>query len=328
MVRPPSGYGIYIIVLLLLVFAVVGFFVYHILFPEKKSSSWTYKNIEKQENYSQYLQNQEIIAEKQRQTYIVAVDTLDSGLCVTIEEKLLQSRCQDAVVAAKALKGKDGDLCKGIQDQGLRDRCQDNVSFQSAEERRDSSLCQSLVDENLKLQCTETIQLGLFQEAIHSGATFDEKLCQTFSGSIYDRCMARIVVHSDSDAYRKALTSKSLSDCEFVRDESTKIRCRDALYFDIAARDGEFDACGQIVDEERRTYCTTSIQSQKDATLYRMIIRDGEITSCQDIVSEALRKQCHDMVIVREVRINQDVSPCDNLYNTGLIFGCKNSVRQ
>jgi hypothetical protein len=162
---------------------------------------------------------------------------------------------------------------------------------------------------------------------IQSG-TVDDIFCETLGGEMRDRCKTRIDHSSDSISYQKALSARDISLCDSIKDETLHTQCRDAVLFERAIRESDKDLCESIVDGDRMEYCRKSLSVRDDAADYQSVVSGGDIRECDRLVSDALKRQCHDVIIIAEVRKSQEITLCDNLYNTGLITNCQSLIRR
>lgn len=188
-------------------------------------------------------------------------------------------------------------------------------------------MCQTIFDENLRTQCHASIDEKTLALRTNSG-TIDALFCETLGGEMRDRCRARIDRSQDNISYKEALSTKTLSDCDSITDDTLKAQCRDTILFDRAIREKDNTLCESIIDIERMNYCQKSLSTRVDATNYQSIVAKGDIRECAQLESITLNHQCHDVIIIAEVRTNQDKTLCDNLYNTGLIMNCQALIRE
>lgn len=324
MIRRPTLFWTSIDILIIIGLIIWAYGLYSFFISELPLSHWTIKPAAKTPlSYEENEEKKQAQAVIDSQIYNAAIDARDTSTCEKISDQGERSRCLDAVGASLALLEQDEKKCDSLSSWEMIERCRDNVIFSRAEANNDTTMCEKISDENLRLQCREILEQAQFQNAMNSWVILDTAFCRTFSGSVREKCEARIVYVTDAELYQKALVSKLISDCDRIGDSKMVVRCKDTLSFEMAMRDGEIDLCEALIDEEKKVYCRETITAQRDATLYKSITAWGQVDQCESIQSVTLREQCHDIIIMREVRVNQDIAACDSLYNTGMIFWCK-----
>ncbi len=262
-----------------------------------------------------------------KEIYNNALKTQDNNLCKDIKSIDEKRRCYDMIGASLALKEKNKEKCDTLSNTGMIERCRDNVVFALAEAWGDKIGCAIISDENLRLQCETMIDTKNLSLRVASGS-LDAAFCETLTWEVWDRCRAQITRRDDRVSYTDALSAKTLDSCNAIDNSILRSQCRDAIIFEMAISQGDIDLCSSISNKPRSEYCQESLSARKDTILYQTIVQDGDILACDTLVSEILKRQCHDVIVIAQVRSNQDTSLCENLYNTGMIISCQSLVRK
>ena len=203
--------------------------------------------------------------------------------------------------ASIALKEGEKERCDTLTHTGIIERCRDNITFSQAETGLNKVLCAKISDESLQLQCSTSVDSMNLSLRTNSG-TVDAAFCETLGGELQVRCMSRVDRSSDNTLYREALQKKILVNCDSITDDILKTQCRDALFFDQAIREKNITLCESIVDTSRMSYCQKSLEVRSDADFYSSVVAAGDIRECEKLRAENLRRQCHDVIIINEVR--------------------------
>lgn len=198
-------------------------------------------------------------AEQDATNYNNAIKEKRLDLCDPIMNTEKKSDCRDMISASEALTEKNPELCGTLTNTGIKERCLDNIAYFVATEAGESSLCQNILDDTIHSQCIKSIEELNFQAHMESGS-LDVGFCETLTDSeLSEDCKRKITTEKDSEFYRKALADSTLTNCDNITDPVTKSKCRDAVLFDLALKEGNLDYCGDIVDNERSDYCRKSL---------------------------------------------------------------------
>lgn len=276
--------------------------------------------------YEENTLTKETQAKADTETYNNAINSQDKAQCESITDSSLEIRCQDMVSANLALTSKNIDDCTPLSTPDMRDRCKDNIYFSQAEIEKSTTPCLTISDENLRLQCTTAIDERRFADQTASGSV-DDTFCESLSGDTKTRCQARIVRISENDLYKDALASKNLADCDLIETDSLKSQCRDGILFERAIKEADANLCDMITDVERANYCKNALTARSEKAEYTRIVSSGDISACETLKTESYRLQCHDLIILSEVRMSQNGELCENLYNTGMLTNCRALIR-
>lgn len=317
-----------IINILIIIGVFIGFYFLYAYLSRPVSGDgqrWTSEKEQKTLSYEDLQKNKEDQAQKDTDNSNEAIKFRNSELCKVIQDTLQKQNCLDMVMASLALDEKDPLKCSTLSSSGIIIRCQDNVYFSLAGEKNDKASCRSITDENIRMSCLETIEKVLFAQATASGSVMSD-LCATFESSVKTECEHSIVAKNDTSTYREAMTNKDLSSCDTITDEKLHIVCRDTILFQKAVSESNRDLCTQISDSAKATSCKTNLNSRSDAIKFQSLVATGTLDDCDTIVSLPLRNQCHDMVIIRNVRDTKDTTLCDMLIATGTMDRCTKMV--
>lgn len=316
-------------ILLVIWLLIWGFLFFSGFFDTPKSwGKWRFHSSEKPlPSYEEMKQEKEKQLAADKDIYNNALKTQDSSLCKDIKSIDEKRRCYDMISAAIALKERNKEKCDTLSNTGMIERCRDNVIFSLAEESWEKLSCALVSDENLRFQCESMIDTKNFSLRASSGS-LDTAFCETLGPEVWDRCRAQIHHSQDKVSYKDALSAKTLDSCDTIDDSILRSQCRDAIIFEMAISQSDIDLCSSISNKPRSEYCQKSLSVRKDTMLYQTIVKEGDIIACDTLISEVLRYQCHDVILISEVRSNQDSSMCENLYNTGMIMSCQGLVRK
>ena len=69
--------------------------------------------------------------------------------------------------------------------------------------------------------------------------------------------------------------------------------------------------------------CRASLEGKLDAESFQSFVTSGTLADCETLRTEAYRTQCHDMVLLRTIRVSGDTDRCRELYSTGMIDRCE-----
>ncbi len=315
---------------ILIIFLLLGWIIYFISWlsdTPKWQDKWTFRTSQKETlSYEDKIKQDEETAVHDKGIYNNALKTQDTILCKDIINTDEKKRCYDMIGASVALKERKKEMCDTLSNSGIVERCRDNVSFSLAEKSWEKTMCALIIDENLRTQCEEMIDTKSFSLRVASG-TIDTAFCGTLAGSVWDQCRAQVTRRDDKNSYNNALSQKTLESCDTIENEVLRSQCRDTIIFDMAIKQGDTDLCASISNKSRSEYCEKSLNVRNDTILYGSIVKEGDIIACDTLISLELKNRCHDVILIAQVRSNQDSALCENLYNTGMISSCRGLIR-
>ena len=168
----------------------------------------------------------------------------------------------------------------------------------------------------------ESLEKSLFETATSSG-TLTKDLCDSFETTLKSTCERSIITKDDTSIYRDALSMKSLSSCDAISDETTRLQCRDTILFQEAVTTSDITLCAKISGSTRAAAFRANLEARADALSFQKLVTTGTLSDCKTLRSEKYQNQCHDMVIIRMVTKDRDTTLCDTLYATGMIDRCQ-----
>ena len=275
--------------------------------------------------YDDIKKEKEVQVENDLEFYNTALRTKDRTLCEKIKNISEKSRCFDMVDATQALEEKNKQKCQTLSNTWIAERCKDNITFAQAESSFDRNACNDIFDKNIYSQCREMIDLKNLAIRSLSGSV-DEIFCDSLTDEIKNTCRSRMTQKNDREMYASARVTKTLSDCDAIEKEDIRLQCRDTIIFESALREKDISLCSDISDLSRAKYCQNSLSVNTDIEKYQSIISGNKIEDCRKLDSEALEHQCHDVILISQVRSQQDPQLCDMLYNTWMLVTCRGLI--
>lgn len=260
--------------------------------------------------------------QKERDLFSQAISDQDIGICKSIENLKMQTECSDMVQAGIAQKTENDELCKTLTSTGIMERCIDNVHFSIAEKKKDKELCTAVSDENLQNACKKNIDTARLQEAVESQSVTSE-LCDTLETSLQSGCRGNLQTRNNAVIFKEATKSRTLESCGNITDDSLKNICRDMVFLDQAIRNNEKNTCQSIINETKKSLCTTQISRKNDADRFTSLVSSGNIADCKTLSDETFQNQCHDQIIINTVRRDKSIDLCESLLNDKIKENCK-----
>lgn len=310
-----------IFIVIVFFFWAFGLYTYFSGTPEGKEK-WTFQKEKKIQTYEEIEQIKQLQSEQDASYYNQAVESKNLISCQSISDISQKVRCEDIVRMSLALDTRDLTLCLALSSSGMTTRCEDTVHNTTALDKKDTLSCKNIADENIRSNCIETIEKDLYAIASASG-TLSKDLCEGFQSGIRSSCMQTLMIKDDAVLYKDALANKSLTSCDIIADTTIKIQCRDTLIFQRAISENDVLLCRGITDSTKNEACRTSLGSREDTLRFQSLISSGSVTDCDTLSTDKYKNQCHDMILIRNIKKNGDISLCNELFATGMIDRCQ-----
>lgn len=122
--------------------------------------------------------------------------------------------------------------------------------------------------------------------------------------------------------YRDALASHVLANCDKIQDSGLIQNCRDALLLEQAIKNSDINLCNTISEAQKKQFCITQLGKKNTNVDFASVVSSGNIGECQKLSSTRLKNQCHDMILISQVRNSKNTSLCATLTNTGMMNTC------
>ena len=280
-------------------------------------------NIEKALTYQELREQMEEKNAKNVELYNMAIKEKDPRICEEITEISKKNECKDAIVASIAQKNNNLEQCSTLSNTGILVLCKDAIYTDRAIMSNDTWLCKEISSTTKQASCIDLIDIKKLQEA-----TKDKKITEEFCETLISEkqkstCLASVSASDETSLYQRAITEDDINICKKIETQDTQITCIDTISLKLAISSSNITLCEDITDESKKAYCKMQLSRNSDIWIYKTSIQNNTLDACQNIENENLRNKCHDTIILNTVKIDKDVSRCDNINDTTIISACK-----